>query len=65
MGDCIHFRSVCSDPYTKVIQVQDTNTQTYYVLNQIQVLVCDDRSEGRVFLYKYPTRIQEISQVCF
>lgn len=64
MGDGIHFRSVCSDPYTKVIQVQDTNTPTYYVLNQIEVLVCD-RSEGCVFLYKYPTRIQEISQVCF
>lgn len=46
-----HFRSAYLELCSKDILIQDFDAQYHCVTNQVQVVVCHDRSEGHVFFY--------------
>ncbi len=60
-----HFRSASVEPLSQQTEVQDAHTQTGRVSNQVQGLVCHDRSKGRILPYLHPSHSQGVPEVCF
>ncbi len=64
-GVASHFRSSSSERLRHAAQVQNVNFETNHGTDQIQGLVCHDRSLGRILPLIYPSVSQEVPEVHF
>ncbi len=64
-GVASDFRSASAEPLSHATEVQDADTQTGRVSDQVQGLVCHDRSKGHILPFLHPSHSQEVSDVCF
>ncbi len=64
-GDASHFRSSSSERLRHAAQVQNVNFETNCATDQIQGLVCHDRSLGRILPLIHPSVSQEVPEVHF
>ncbi len=60
-----HFRSASVEPLSQQTEVQDADTQTGRVSDQVRGLVCHDRSKRRILPCLHPSHSQEVPEVCF
>ncbi len=59
------FRSASAEPLSHATEVQDAHAQTGCVSDQVQGLVCHDRSKRCIFPCLHPSSTQEAPEVCF
>ncbi len=64
-GVASDFKSVSAEPLSHATEVQDADTQTGHVSDQVRRLVCHDRSKGHILLCLHPSHSREVPEVCF